>query len=67
MTQLRPSWVRLNRFHTGLNGVGNAQMVLGALRKSVNCSCGANGWPHTTYLSPAPLSKWDTWQLSITW
>jgi len=41
--------------------LNNAQMELGALGKLQLRSRGANGRPHTRFLSPVPSSKWDTW------
>jgi len=40
--------------------LNNAQMGLGALGELQLRSRGANGWPHTRFLSFVPPSKWDT-------
>jgi len=60
MTLLRPSWVRLNRLHTGV-GLFHSTMHKWGLVPSANCRCGANGQPHTSLLPPIPPFKWDTW------
>jgi len=59
MTLPRSSWVRLNRLRTV--PLNNAQMGLGALSKLQIQSRGASGQSHTSFLSPIPPSKWDTW------
>jgi len=49
--------------------LNNAQM--GLLTCSANCRCraerGANGRSHTSFRSPVPLSKWDTWFSGSRW
>jgi len=59
MTLPRPSWIRLNRLHTGVELLRSTMHKWG-LVPTLNCRCSANGRSHTSLLSSVPPSKWDT-------